>query len=94
MRDERRRGSAWLGEPIAIVQVAIDNQVQGHVKQAVEPDLTRTIEVRGEQVHPHKFSLCWAGYELYNPKSAEDLAKLRVSRERGKAERQRFPLSS
>jgi hypothetical protein len=35
MRDERRRGSAWPGEPHAIVQVVIENQVQGHVKQAV-----------------------------------------------------------
>jgi len=37
MRDERRRGSAWPGEPFAIVQVVIENQVQGHVKQAIQP---------------------------------------------------------
>jgi len=27
----------------------------------LEPDLERTIEVRGQQVHSHRYSLCWAG---------------------------------
>jgi len=53
----------------------------------LEPDLERTIEVRGQQVHPHRYSLCWAGYELYAPMTAEQLATLRVSRKRGKVER-------
>jgi hypothetical protein len=53
----------------------------------LEPDLGRTIEVRGEQVHPHRYSLCWAGYDLYQPRTAEQLAALRVSRERGREER-------
>jgi hypothetical protein len=53
----------------------------------LEPHPTRTIEVRGQMVHPHRYSLCWAGYELYTPKTAEDLARLRASRERKKAER-------
>jgi len=53
----------------------------------LEPDLTRTIEVRGQNVHPHRFSLRFAPYELYRPKSPEQLAALRVSRERGKVER-------
>lgn len=46
-----------------------------------------TIEVRGERVRPHRYSLCWAPYELYRPKSAEELAALRASREQKKAER-------
>jgi len=50
--------------------------------------LSRTIEVRGQVVHPHRYSLCWAPYELYVPKTAEQLAALRESRERGKAERE------
>jgi len=54
----------------------------------LEPHPTRTIEVRGELVHPHRYSLCWADFPLYEPKSAEQLAELRASRERKKAERE------
>jgi hypothetical protein len=61
---------------------------QGFGDMLLEPHPTRTIEVRGQQVHPHRYSLCWAGYELYEPKTAEQLASLRVNRERGKAERE------
>ena len=53
----------------------------------LEPHPTRTIEVRGETVHPHRYSLTWAGYELYEPKTAEELAKLRHSREQKREER-------
>jgi hypothetical protein len=60
---------------------------EGFGEQLLEPD-TRTIEVRGQQVHPHKYSLCWADYPLYEPKSAEELAALRLSRERGKVARE------
>ena len=60
---------------------------EGFGSKLLEPD-TRTIEVRGQQVHPHKYSLCWADYPLYEPKSAEELAALRVSRERGKVARE------
>lgn len=38
--------------------------------------------------YTHRYSLCWAGYELYHPKSAEQLAALRQSRERKKAARE------
>ncbi len=54
----------------------------------LEPHPTRTIEVRGQLVHPHRYNLCWAPFPLYEPKTAEQLAALRVSRERKKAERE------
>jgi len=60
----------------------------GFGEMLLAPDLERTIEIRGQRVHPHKYSLCFAPYELYVPKSADALAALRVSRERGKAERE------
>ena len=47
----------------------------------LEPDLERTIEVRGKQVHPHKYSLCWADVPLYAPRTAEQLAGARARRE-------------
>jgi hypothetical protein len=50
-----------------------------------EPDTSRTIEVKGQQVHPHRYSLCWAPSELYHPRSAEALAKTRQTREQNKA---------
>lgn len=53
-----------------------------------EPHPTMTIEVRGAHVHPHRYSLCWASIETYSPKTAEQLATLRVSRERKKVERE------
>ena len=53
----------------------------------LEPHSTRTIEVRAQMVHPHRYSLCFAPYELYRAKSADHLAALRDSRERKKEER-------
>jgi len=35
-----------------------------------------------------RWTLCWSALELYEPKSAEQLAALRISRERGKTERE------
>jgi hypothetical protein len=46
------------------------------------------IEVRGEMVAPHRFSLCWAPIETYRPMTAEQLAALRESREKKKAARE------
>jgi hypothetical protein len=48
---------------------------------------TRTMEFRGEQVPVPRYELCWAALEIYRPRDAEQLAALRVSRERGKQER-------
>jgi len=60
---------------------------EGFGAMLLEPHPTRTIEVLGQLVHPHRFSLCWAPYDLYEPMSAEGLAKLRQSRERKRHER-------
>lgn len=43
---------------------------------------------QGQFVHTHKFSLMWACFELYEPRTAEELVALRVSREKKKAERE------
>jgi hypothetical protein len=59
----------------------------GFGSMLLEPHPTRIIEVRGQLVHPHRYSLCWASLPLYEPRTAEQLAALRVSRERKKVER-------
>jgi hypothetical protein len=38
-------------------------------------------------VAPHRYSFCWAPIETYHPRSAEELAALRVSKEK-KTERE------
>lgn len=48
---------------------------------------TYKLEIRGQQVSAPRWSVCWSAIELYRPMSSEQLAALRVSRERGKAER-------
>jgi|SRR5581483_74376 len=48
---------------------------------------TRKLEIKGEQVPAPRWSVTWGALEMYIPKSAEELASLRVSRERGKAQR-------
>jgi hypothetical protein len=53
-----------------------------------EPHPTRAIEVRGGQVPCPRYSLCWSALERYEPRSAEQLAQLRASRERRRQERQ------
>lgn len=53
----------------------------------LEPHPTRGFQHNGQFCRTHRFSLCWAGYELYHPRTAEELAVLRESRERKKAER-------
>jgi hypothetical protein len=60
----------------------------------LEPHPTMTIEVRGQRVHPHRYDLCFAPYELYHPKTAEQLAALRETRERKKDEKwaEEYPL--
>ena len=46
-----------------------------------------TLEVKGQIVHPERYSLCWAPIETYQPRSAGQLAAARVKREKKKAER-------
>ncbi len=48
---------------------------------------TRTVEVRGQRVPVGRYEVVWGALELYHPRDADQLAALRVSRERGKAER-------
>lgn len=55
----------------------------------LEPHPTKRIEVRGELVPIHRYDLCWRPYELYKPKSAEQLATLRASRAAKKQARER-----
>ena len=52
-----------------------------------EPHPTRRFTFRGQQVPYPRYSLCWSPLERYQPKTAEQLAALRASRERNKAER-------
>jgi hypothetical protein len=54
-----------------------------------EPHPTKTVEYRGRKVPVARYELHWSALELYTPRSAEQLAALRVSREQKKAERER-----
>lgn len=45
------------------------------------PHPTRTFENRGQTVAAPRWSLCWSALELYEPKSAEQLAAAREKRE-------------
>ncbi|SRR5579883_834065 len=42
---------------------------------------TMRIEVSGEMVAPHRYSLCWAPIETYKPKTALQLAEARARRQ-------------
>ena len=54
----------------------------------LEPHPTHGFEHRGQWCRIHRYSLCFAPYDLYTPKAAEQLAALRVERERRKAQRE------
>jgi hypothetical protein len=60
----------------------------GFGSMLLEPHPTRGFEHRGQWCPTHRYSLCWAGYERYHPKTAEELASLRATREQNKAERE------
>jgi hypothetical protein len=69
-----------------------DEQVTEHVdyqeafgSMLLEAHPTLRIEVKGHFVAPHRFNLCWAPLETYAPRTAEQLAATRVTRERNKA---------
>lgn len=54
-----------------------------------EPHPTKTLTLLNGQVVPApRWELCWSALERYTPKTASELATLRVSRERGKAEQE------
>jgi hypothetical protein len=60
---------------------------EGFGSMLLERHPTMTIEVRGEKVHPLRYSLGWASIETYRPRSAEQLVAARVTRERHREER-------
>ncbi|HWG42857.1 MAG TPA: hypothetical protein VN688_08740 [Gemmataceae bacterium] len=53
-----------------------------------EPHSSKGFEQSGTFCHYYRYSLCWAPYERYQPKSAEQLVALRASRQRKKTERE------
>src|SRR4051812_9854740 len=61
--------------------VECESMEAGFGELLLQPHETRGFEHKGVFCRTHKFSLCWSGYELYHPRSAEDLAKLREIRE-------------
>lgn len=80
-KDGIRRHVAVIGDQVR----ECASYREGFGAMLTEPDTERTIEVRGEQVHPHKHSLHWSGYETgYAPKSARELAVSRQKREANK----------
>src|SRR5207244_2354930 len=60
----------------------------GFGSMLLEPHPTQGFEHKGRWCRTHRFSLCWAGYELYHPKTAEQLATARVKREERAVEKQ------
>ena len=77
------------------VTVTEDGQLTEHASyeagfgsMLLESHPTRGFEHQGKWCPVHRYSLCFAPYELYTPKTAEQLAVLRASRERRKAERE------
>jgi hypothetical protein len=75
-----------VGEDGKVTEVG--NYEEGFGAMLTEPDPVRGFEHGGKWCPYHRYSLCWAPYELYHPRSAEQLASLRASRERGKTERE------
>lgn len=52
------------------------------------PHPTRTLEVRGQQVPCPRYELCWSALELYEPRSAGQLAAARQKREQRAVEKE------
>ena len=61
---------------------------KGLARCCLEPHPTRGFDHKGRWCSTHRYSLCFAPYELYHPKSAEQLAALRTTRQQKKAERE------
>jgi len=74
--------------------VAVESMEAGFGPMLDERHPTMRIKIGGQSVAPHRYSLNWAGYEIYRPKTAEALAAARVRREEKKVEREaeRMPL--
>jgi hypothetical protein len=54
----------------------------------LEPHPTQGFHHQGRWCPYHRYSLCWAPYDQYRPKTAEQLAARRATRERKKAARE------
>jgi len=67
--------------------IECDSYQAGFGAMLHEPHPTRGFVHRGSFCHYPRYSLNWATYEKYQPKTAEQLAALRASRELKKAER-------
>jgi len=68
-----------------IVQASSYEPLFGDLLHAPHP--TRIVEIHGQEAPCPRYELCWSALELYEPKSAEELAALRVARERKAEER-------
>jgi hypothetical protein len=80
---ERRHFMLPDGKP-----VEVSSYQEGFGSLLLEPHPTMRIEVRGQMVAPHRYSLCWSSIETYKPRSAEALAAARERREERNIERQ------
>lgn len=65
-----------------------DARREPKIAERGEPHRTHGVEHGGKWRPIHCYSLCWAPYKLYEPKTAEQLAALRATRTRNKAERE------
>lgn len=79
---ERRSFILLEGEPVPCADYK-----EGFGPMLLEPHPTRGFEYKGQWCATHRYSLCFAPYELYTPLSAEKLAALREARERRAAEK-------
>jgi hypothetical protein len=68
--------------------VEVSGYEEGFGPMLLEPHPSMRIEVRGQMVAPHRYSLCWAPIELYRPQTADQLAAGRATRERMREERE------
>jgi hypothetical protein len=69
------------------VPATVESMEAGFGPMLDERHPTVRIEVGGKSVAPHRYSLNWAGYETYRPKTAVQLAAARERREDKKVER-------
>lgn len=67
--------------------IECDSYQAGFGPLLLEPHPTRGFVHHGSFCHYHRYSLNWAPYKKYQPKTAEQFAALRASRELKKAER-------
>jgi hypothetical protein len=67
--------------------VEVSGYKEGFGDMLFEPHPTRGFEHQGKRVAYHRYSLCFAPYHEYKPKSAEQLAAARSRREERAVER-------